>query len=1206
MFGRDARLLRAIGRAQSARLDLVLTVFLGLLAGLMLVGQAHLLSRAIDRAFLGEQPLARLWPLLAGLAGLATLRAGLVWAGEMTANRAATRVKAEMQTKLAAHLAALGPIALRGERTGELATTASTGVEALDEYIRHYVPQLALAVLVPAALLAFILPIDWVSGLILLLTAPLLPVFMILIGHQAQALTRRRWTMLSRLSAHFLDALQGLAALKLLGRSRDHSQIIARIGERYRQATMGVLRVTFLSALILEMIAAISTAVVAVGIALRLLAGQMAFEPALFVLILAPEFYLPLRMLGARFHAGMAGAAAAQRIFEVLDMPVGQDPTASAGEREPRAAPLRFENVCYTYPGADRPAVDGLSFEIAEGETVALVGPSGAGKSTVAALLLRFAEPAAGRIVIDGRSLASVPAEMWRQQVAWVSQTPYLFYGTAAENIRLARPEASDDEVVWAARQAQAHDLIEALPEGYQTVIGEQGARLSGGEAQRIALARAVLKNAPLVILDEATAHLDPETADAVSAATERLLRDRTALVIAHRLETVRRADRILVIDGGRMVESGTHAALLAQGGLYARLVGAAQNSYHQGHKGHEGNRPGGREILRDAQNDGPTGEMLREAQKDGSSLGPEQRQGQRAWAGRFLGAPFAGWMALATLLGLATIASSVGLMATSASLIAHAALRPPIAELSVAIVAVRLFGIARGVFRYAERIVSHEVTFRLLARLRTWFYAAIEPLAPARLMAYRSGDLLARVVADVETLDNLYLRAIAPPAVAVLAVGGAVLLLARADVRLGGALLVFLVLAGVGVPLLAWWVGRRPGQDLVRVRAALHAALVDGVQGLPELLIFGQARRHLAHIGGLRSELAGSQTRMAYITGLHQGAMGLLSGLAVAATVALAVPLIGQGRFEGVALASLALGALASFEAVAPLPQALQYVENGLEAARRLRAVVDAPPPVADPPVPHPVPAGCGLSVQEVRFSYQAGEPAVLDGVSLELRPGQTLALVGPSGAGKSTLVHLLARFWDYDQGRIVLGGHELHDYDQDTVRRSMAVVTQRPHLFNATIRDNLRLARPDATEAELVAAARQAHLHDWIASLPESYETWIGEQGLRLSAGQRQRLAIARAVLQDAPLLILDEPTANLDALAEREVLAALGRLTSRDSAHATLLITHRLAGLEAADEIVVLDRGRVAERGRHETLLAQGGVYYRMWMLQNEAVL
>jgi thiol reductant ABC exporter CydC subunit len=573
----------------------------------------------------------------------------------------------------------------------------------------------------------------------------------------------------------------------------------------------------------------------------------------------------------------------------------------------------------------------------------------------------------------------------------------------------------------------------------------------------------------------------------------------------------------------------------------------------------------------------------------------------------RLLGllAPFLGWVTLSVLAGFATIGSSMGLMTASAYIISAAALQPSIAELQVAIVGVRFFGIARGVFRYLERYLSHQVTFRLLARLRTRFYQALEPLAPARLVHYRSGDLLARILGDVESLENFYVRAVAPPLVAILVSLLAYAVLARYAFELGATLLGFLLIAGVVVPWLIRQLSRKPGQASIQQRSALNAALVDGIQGMADLEAFGQGRRQLARIRALGLALAGTQRQMAVISGLQSALSSLLANLGMWVVLILAIPLVETGQIQGVHLAVLTLAALTSFEAVTPLPLAAQYLESSLQAARRLFEIVDARPEVQDAAAPAPVPEALGLEVSNLRFRYppEAGgksSPWVLDGVSFSLPPGKRLAIVGPSGAGKSTLLSLLLRFWDYEVGQILLNGQDLRDYAQDELRRRIGVVAQNAYLFSASVGDNLRLARQRASQEDISRAAQEAQIDDFIRSLPEGYQTWIGEQGLRLSAGQRQRLAIARALLKDAPLLILDEATANLDAITEREVLKSIYALMEE---RATLMITHRLVGMEGMDEILVLEKGRVVERGQHANLLAAGGLYQRMWQLQHE---
>lgn len=555
---------------------------------------------------------------------------------------------------------------------------------------------------------------------------------------------------------------------------------------------------------------------------------------------------------------------------------------------------------------------------------------------------------------------------------------------------------------------------------------------------------------------------------------------------------------------------------------------------------------------------------------------------------------PFRWWMLLGALLGFATIGSSIGLMSAAAWIIASAALHPPVSELQIAIVGVRFFGIARGVFRYAERVVSHQTTFRLLARLRVWFYEGVEPLAPAGLQTHRSGDLLARVVADIDTLENFFLRVIAPPVVALLTAAVMAVFFAVYDLRLALALVGWLALAGIGVPLLAQTLSRKTGRETVTTRSDLNNALIDGVQGLADLLAYGAADRQLMRVQSLNRQHQRQNAHMARVGALTTALYSLIITLALLTTLIMAIPLVRSGDLDGVLLAVLALATITAFEAVQPLPAAAQHLSANLAAARRLFEIVDAPPAVIDPPNPEELSAAdTSLHIRDLRFQYDPAEPPALDGITFDLPPGATVAVVGASGAGKSTLVNALLRFWDYQEGTITLNGRDLRAYAADDVRAHFAVVSQRTHLFNATIRENLRMARPDAAESDLIRALDGARLADFVLALPAGLDTRIGEQGLSLSGGERQRLAIARAILKPAPFLILDEPTANLDPTTERAVLDTIFTALADRT---TLLITHRLAGLDRADTIMVMHAGRIVERGTHADLLRLNGYYRR----------
>ena len=562
--------------------------------------------------------------------------------------------------------------------------------------------------------------------------------------------------------------------------------------------------------------------------------------------------------------------------------------------------------------------------------------------------------------------------------------------------------------------------------------------------------------------------------------------------------------------------------------------------------------------------------------------------------------APLKWWIALAALLGFLTVGCGIGLMSTSAYLISEAALHPSVAALGVAIVGVRFFGISRGLFRYAERYVSHYVAFGLLARLRLWFYGAVEPLAPARLSAYRSGDLLGRVVSDIETLQDFYVRVMAPPLVAALVGLAMWFFLGAYNLVFAFTLVGAYLLAGVGIPAVAYLLSRDTGRRLVAVRAELNAQLVDGIQGMADIIAFGGERRHASRVESLNSEMLHLQQRLATVNGLQTGLVNLLMNLTMWTMLVLAIPMVRDGRLDGVYLAVLALASLSSFEAVVPLPQTMQQLGASLAAARRLFEIADAAPAVREPSRSAPAPQKCDIQVRDLRFRYKAGDVSALDGITFDLDEGKCLAVVGPSGSGKTTIANLLLRFWDYSEGHVLLGGRELRDYRQEDVLSLVSVVSQSTHLFNTTIRENLLIARKAATQEALDEAARRAQVLDFIQSLPQGWATTVGEQGLRLSGGERQRLAIARAFLKDAPILVLDEPTANLDSLAEQEILRALRDL---GQGRTTLIITHRLSGLEMADEIVVLRGGKIIERGRHHELVQLEGLYWKMWDLQNQ---
>lgn len=557
--------------------------------------------------------------------------------------------------------------------------------------------------------------------------------------------------------------------------------------------------------------------------------------------------------------------------------------------------------------------------------------------------------------------------------------------------------------------------------------------------------------------------------------------------------------------------------------------------------------------------------------------------------------------MLLAIVFGCLTIGSNMGLLAASAYLISSAALHPSITELSIAIVGVRFFGISRAIFRYLERYLSHDATFHLLGSVRVWFYTKLERLAPARLMEWQSGELFSMIVGDVETLKEFYLRVLAPPFIALVVLCGACLFLAQYSMNFVYVLIGAFVLAGLVLPACLQIIQKSTAHELVGYRGGLRAQLVDSMTGIVELAAFRQTGRQAKRINGIQQRILALESFISKMSGIADALGLLMVNGTVWLILCLAIPLVHNGSLAGVYLAVVVLTVQSSFEAVLPLPFAVHYLGKSMAAARRLFAIVDTEPAVLETKGLMDVP-NAGIKVENLSFGYSPQGLLALDNISFSVDAGQRLAIVGPSGAGKSTLLHLFLRFWDYNQGTIHLGEHELKKYDAEKLRIMFGVVSQQTHLFNASIRDNILLARPNASKQEFDQAIGHAELGAFIQQLPQGYDTMVGQNGYALSGGQRQRIAIARVLLKNAPILILDEPTVGLDAVTEQLVMETIEKLMV---GRTTIMITHRLTGLETMDEIIVLRSGKIVEQGRQDKLLANKQLFAQLWHLQHDVL-
>ncbi|MFC5214035.1 thiol reductant ABC exporter subunit CydD [Streptomyces coerulescens] len=1151
----DPRLLRY---ARATRLFLIAVVGLGVVGAVLVIAQAMLIAETVVGAFQHGMSAAELRTPLLLLVAVAIGRAVVAWLTELAAHRASAAVKSELRGRLLERAAELGPGWLSGQRTGSLVALATRGVDALDDYFSRYLPQLGLAVVVPIAVLARIVTEDWVSAAIIVGTLPLIPIFMMLIGWATQSRMDRQWQLLSRLSGHFLDVVAGLPTLKVFGRAKAQADSIRRITGEYRRATMRTLRIAFISSFALELLSTLSVALVAVTIGMRLVHGEMHLYDGLVILVLAPEAYLPLRQVGAQYHAAAEGLSAAEEIFEVLETPVQASGTAAVP-----TGGVSFEQVSVRYPGRTADAVSNVSFAVEPGETVALVGPSGAGKSTLLNVLLGFVRPTHGRVLVGGADLTGLELAEWRSRIAWVPQRPHLYAGTIAENVRLARPDADDAAVRRALADAGALEFVDALPGGVDTVLGEDGTGLSAGQRQRLALARAFLADRPVLLLDEPTAALDGATEAEVVGAVRRLAVGRTVLLVVHRPALLGVADRVVRL--AEPAAPGRADALSNADGLPKAEAPVTPRN--------EGGEAHGE----------PAGADAEDVPLAADARGVLARV--RAMSG-----PRRGRLALALLLGSLALGSAVGLMATSGWLISRASQQPPVLYLMVAVTATRAFGIGRAVFRYAERLVSHDAVLRMLADTRVAVYRRLERLAPAGLRRTRRGDLLSRLVADVDALQDYWLRWLLPAAAATVVSAGAVGFTAWLLPEAGAVLAAGLLAAGLGVPLVTGAVARRAERRLAPARGVLATRVTDLLTGTAELTVAGALPSRTAEARRADGTLTRIASRAATATALGDGLTALISGITVAATALVGAQAVVDGRLSGVTTAVVVLTPLAAFEAVLGMPLAVQYRQRVRKSAERVHEVLDAPEPVREPERPRKAPASpFPVAVRGLTARHAGQERDALAGLDLTLEEGRRIAVVGPSGSGKTTLAQALLRFLDADAGSYTLGGVDAYALDGDDVRRLVGLCAQDAHLFDSSVRENLLLARKDATEADLRDALGRARLLDWVDGLPDGLDTLVGEHGARLSGGQRQRLALARALLADFPVLVLDEPAEHLD-LPTADALTA--DLLAATEGRTTLLITHRLAGLEAVDEVVVLDEGRAVQRGTFAELAAVQG--------------
>lgn len=1107
---------------------------------------------------------------------------------------AAERVKLGLRSALYRKMLSLGPSYAQHTRTSDVVQLTGEGVDQVQSFFESFLPQLGFAILAPLTLFAVIAPINMPTAVTLLVCAPLIVIIVGLIAMRTAKTFRKYWGKYTDMGAVFLDDLQGLETLKTFDADERAAEKMNREAEEFRVMTMRVLQIQLRSLTAMDVVAYGGAAAgIFVAVWQFMHGGNQAFgdlfvstprlaDPllglsgVLFVILMAVDFFLPLRQLGSYFHVAMNGMTSSKRIFALLDVPGPQYGTQTL----PAGADLgvRAESLGFAYGEDDaKPALHDVTLTMPARSLTAIVGESGSGKSTLAALVAGELEGYTGSLrFVDGGAtveLRDCSEDALMHAVSIVGARSHLFAGTLRDNLLMAKPDATDEELRRALADAHILDFIDAQPDGLDMRIEQDAANLSGGQRQRVAVARALLRDTPLMIFDEATSSVDADSERLIMETVHKLAEHKTVLLITHRLADAVAADTIAVFAEGGCVETGTHDALIAADGVYATMFRTQQDVEQVGkRKEHAG--------IRYAQNLTP---QSRAAETDGSDdlavttqaakkTTPHEEMSTMRLIGRLLGQVGS----LRPLMIVACVFGTLGHVAATflpvfGTMALFAAFGRPVWGMSAgwALALMIVCALIRGAMRYCEQYMNHNLAFRLLALFRAKMFAALRRLAPAKLAGKGKGDLVSMVTTDVELLEIFFAHTISPTVIAISTTLIYTVTLLFLSPWFALLLVVAHLLIGVVVPKLFAGALHGVGGRIRKESARLDDMVLDDMHGLEQIIRFGQGEARLSRIErssrALWAQRVELSARNATYGGLDHVIIVLVSAAAAFLTLALALT-TNAGMTSAVTALVLVVSSFGPTLALSALPASLTQT---FASARRLFALMDETPAVVERGTL--APQYDGMRMDGVTFAYGDGAP-VLDDVTLDVPVSGILGLQGPSGRGKSTMLKLLMRYWDPQSGAVTLSGDTLPAVDAHARRRLQTMMSQETYLFDGTIADNLRIAAPEASDGEIREALRKASVLRLIESLPQGVETPVGELGGRLSEGERQRIGLARMFLRDARLYLFDEPTSRLDSLNEAYILQSINGLVE-ESGVAVMLVSHRESTMKIADKVRVV---------------------------------